>query len=542
MANTSMLFALRRWSCAVLLASTLAGQGASAQSSPADDQGGRCSVARVNAMVSPPVQIQSVSHVAATADVPAHCAVVGFIEHGSRIGFSAALPDTWNRKFLFFGIGGFAGVLEPLQRGIARGYATGTTDTGHQGTSLEDATWALNNPAAILNHYESGVEIAAQALKALSAAYYGAAPTRAYFEGCSAGGRQALIEAQRFPGTFDGIIAAAPAWNYTKLLTTFVENGKRILRSRDNWVPPQMFAQIDRVVMEQCDASDGLSDQLIADPRQCKPDLKQLLCKPGADSQSCLRKAQLETVQWLAAPQFAKPGSGYFGFPLTGSERTAGYSWGWSEWFFGTMPPHADASGALNFVPNTWPRDPAKGLGPNQFVLGEQFFRYIVMGNADYDARSFEFQRDSTKLERNLGQLLDADDTDLGRFVRTGGKLLIWHGWSDPAIPAGMAIDLYTRIRRDTRQERGQPSTDESVRLFMAPGVQHCGGGFGLTSFDALDALEQWVEQGKAPERIPATQLVEGKPVRSRPLCAYPKAAHYRGVGNPDDSASFDCR
>ena len=525
-----------------ILIGTFAGHGALAQSSPTVVQHERCVTARVSAMVSAPVQIESVSHVPTTQSVPAHCSIVGFIEHGSRIGFSAALPDTWNKKFLFFGIGGFAGVLESLDRGIARGYATGTTDTGHKGSSVEDATWALNNPAAVINHYETSVDISASALKALTAAYYGSTPTRAYFEGCSAGGRQGLIEAQRFPGTFDGIVAAAPAWNYTKLMTTFIENGKRILQSKDNWVPPQMFAQIDRVVMQQCDASDGQRDQIITDPRQCKPNLRELLCKSGSDVQSCLTPAQLQTIESLVAPSVAKRESGYFGFPLTGSERTAGYSWGWSEWFFGTMPPRADESGAMNFVPNTWPRDPKQGLGPNQFVLGEQFFRYIVMGDPKFDARSFQPDRDGEKLQRDLGQLLDADDTDLGRFVRAGGKLLLWHGWSDPAIPAEMAIDLHARIRRDTRQQPGQAPTDEAVRLFMAPGVQHCGGGFGLTSFDALGALEQWVEHGNAPDRILATQLVDGKPVRSRPLCAYPKAPRYRGSGNPDDAASFDCK
>jgi feruloyl esterase len=525
-----------------LLINALVAHGASAQSSPFEVRQERCATARVSAMVSAPVQIESVDHVPATQDVPAHCAIVGFIEHGSRIGFSAALPDDWNKKFLFFGIGGFAGVLEPLQRGIARGYATGTTDTGHKGSSLEDASWALNNPAAVLNHFETSVDVTARTLKALTAAYYGATPTRAYFEGCSAGGRQGVIEAQRFPGTFDGIVAAAPAWNYTKLLTSFIENGKRILQSRDNWVPPALFAQIDRVVMSQCDASDGLRDQIVTDPRRCKPDLRELACKTGSESQTCLTPAQLRTIESLVAPEFAKQEHGYFGFPLTGSERTAGYSWGWSEWFFGTMPPRPDASGAMNFVPNSWPRDPKQGLGPNQFVLGEQFFRYIVMGDPKFDARSFQFDRGGEKLQRDLGRLLDADDTDLGPFVRAGGKLLLWHGWSDPAIPAEMAIDLLTRIQRDTRQRPGQMPTDEAVRLFMAPGVQHCGGGFGLTSFDALGALEQWLEHGIAPDRIVATQLRDDKPVRSRPLCAYPKAARYRGTGNPDDAASFDCK
>jgi hypothetical protein len=500
-----------------------------------------CAPSRVKALVSAPVQVTSAEHVPAKAEVPAHCAVSGFVEHGTRIGFTVALPEQWNKKFLFLGIGGFAGVLQPLDRGIAKGYATGTTDTGHQGTSLEDATWALNNPAGIINHYETGVELAAQAVKGLTTAYYGAAPAYAYFEGCSAGGRQGLIEAQRFPGTFDGIIAAAPAWNYSKLLTSFIENGKEVLRSPDRWLPPEAFAEIDHVVIEQCDAADGVQDTIISDPRACKADLRELLCK-SEKTKTCLTPAQLGMIDKLLAPDFAAEGSGYFGFYLTGSDRTAGYSWGWPEWFFGTLRPMPDRSGQLNFARNVLPKDADRGHGPNQFVLGEQFFRYIVLNDPAFDARTFTLQRDAKRLEKTWGELVDADDTDLGTFVRLGGKLLIWHGWSDPAIPPEMAIDLHTRIVRDTKPLTGQVAINDSVRLFMAPGVQHCGGGFGLTAFDPLPALERWVEQGEAPERIEAVQMLDGKPARSRPLCPYPAIARYRGKGNPDDAASFACK
>lgn len=499
-----------------------------------------CTVEGIQSLVRAPIRIAAAGHAEAQQGVPSHCAATGFVEHGTHIGFSVALPDDWNGKVLFFGIGGFGGVLESLQRGIARGYATGTTDTGHHGASLEDATWALNNPAGIVNHYETGVELAAQALKGITAAYYGRVPSYAYFEGCSAGGRQGLVEAQRFPSTFDGIIAAAPAWNYLPLLMSFIENGNEILKSPDNWVPPEAFAQVDRMVLEQCDALDGLKDDIVFDPRECKPDLRALLCRGGQRDASCLTAAQLRTVDKLVQPPFARNRAGYFGFRLTGSERTTGYSWGWSEWFFGASPPQVDGAGRLAFAGNGLP--PGGSVrGPNQFVLGEQFFRYIAVGDARFDARSFKLDRDARKLEERLGELINADDADLSRFVHTGGKLLIWHGWSDPAIPAEMAIDLYTRIVRDTRPQSGPSSVRDSVRLFMVPGVQHCGGGTGLTAFDALDALEQWVERGHAPEWIAASQLVEAKPVRSRPLCAHPRVARYRGSGNPDDATSFAC-
>jgi len=445
---------------------------------------------------------------------------------------------------LFFGFGGFAGTLDPIEPGLARGYATATGDTGHQGASVQDATWALNNPAGILNHFETGTALPAAVLKNLVTAYYGTPPTHAYFQGCSAGGRQAVVEAERFPDTFDGIIAGAPAWNYTKLLATFIENGRTILRSPANWIPPEVFNEIDRVVLDQCDASDGdgLKDGIITDPARCKVDLNVLRCGARMKPGTCLTPAQLATLRKLVRPDFANDEQGYFGYRLSGSSRDVGFSWGWPKWFFGTLPPVLDREGKLNFRADVLPEGAERGVGPNQFLLGEQFFRYIVKNDPRYDAREFAIRRDARALEGKLGGLLDANHSDVGPFIRLGGRLLIWHGWSDPAIPAELSIDLYKRIQRATQENPGQIPTDQAVKLFMVPGVQHCGGGAGLTQFDPLGALEKWVEQGHAPERIEASQVVDGKPTRSRPVCSYPKVAHYRGAGNSDDADSFDCQ
>lgn len=502
----------------------------------------RCSVERLQASAASTMRIDSVRHVAEDGGVPAHCAVTGWIDNGSRIGFSLGLPDTWNGKFLFYGVGGFAGVLQPIAPGLMRGYATATTDTGHRGTSLEDARWALNDRAAVVNHFEWGVERAAQATKGLMTAYYGALPAHSYFQGCSAGGRQALVEAERFPASFDGIVAEAPAWNYSTLLSTFLANGNTILQSPERWIAPQTFDEIDRTVLRQCDAADGVTDGIVMDPRRCQPNLQSLRCKPGDRSNQCLTPAQLQILDELQHPRFARHWPGAYGFRLSGSDQSVGYSWGWPEWFFGSLPPMRDATGRLNFRPNVATSPDERGRGPNQFILGEQFFRYMVMNDPSYDARSFEAGRDRGKLQQVLGDFLDADSTNLGRFVRGGGKLLIWHGWSDPAIPAEMSIDLYQRFQRDTARPPAAQSLDASVRLFMVPGMQHCGGGTGLTSFDALGALEQWAERQSAPDRIVAAQLVNGKPARTRPLCPYPKVAHYKGSGNPDVADNFECR
>jgi feruloyl esterase len=526
-----------------LMMFAVAGAAAAGTAEAASD----CTVERIASMAGPSIRIESAATVAAQAPVPAYCAISGFIEHNTRIGFSLGLPREWNRKFLFLGVGGFAGVPAPLQGGIARGYATASTDTGHQAASVEEASWALNNPAGILNHYESSVELAAVMLKELISAWYGARPLHAYFQGCSAGGRQAVVQAERFPDSFDGIVAEAPAWSYSRLLVSFIENGQEILKSPANWIAPGAFAEIDRVVMAQCDALDGVQDGIIEDPRACKPDLGKLLCSTrpngsaGGQGAVCLTPAQLGMLRKLVSPVFARGHSGFYGYPLSGSDR-GDASWGWSEWFFGTLPPVPDRSGKLNFRGDVLPEGADRGKGPNQFLLGERFFRYMVMNDPEYDARTFQLTRDMPHLQERLGAVLDADDTDLGPYIRSGGKLLIWHGWSDPAIPPSMAIELYTRILQDTRRQLGQSPTAEAVRLFMVPGVQHCGGGNGLTDFDPLAAMEDWVEHGQAPDRITAWQRVEGKRVRSRPLCPYPKTPRYQGSGNPDEAANFDCK
>jgi feruloyl esterase len=505
----------------------------------------RCDAPAIQRMVATDVHIDEAKTVEANGDLPAHCAVKGSILHGSKIGFAAALPADWNEKFLFYGIGGFAGVINPLDRppsdqGLKRGYATATTDTGHQSPTVENATWALDNPAAVLNHFESSVDLSAQTVKSLIASYYGRAPDRSYFQGCSAGGRQAMVEAERFPSTFDGIIAEAPVWNYSALLSTFLLNGQRILRSPANWVSPENFEAIDREVLRQCDLLDGVADAIIMDPRQCRPNLHTIVCKAGQSGTDCLTAAQLATIKQLTQP--ANPGvPGYYGYYLTGTDRSGPF-FGWPDWMFGTRPTMLDSSGRLQFASRVLAGSKDQGRGPLQFLLGEQFFRYMVMNDPTYDGRDFRFERDMAVLQSKLGAFLDAKDTNIGTFVRSGGKLLIWQGWSDGAVPAGMAIDLYERIGHDTPVHHGEKQLDQSVRLFMVPGVQHCSWGTGLTEFDALGALERWVEQDRAPERIEATQLVDGKPARSRPLCPYPKVAHFLGRGDPDEAQSFDCR
>ena len=507
-----------------------------------------CTVSALQAISPAGVVIEKAEPLGATKEAPAHCAVTGYIDHGGKIGIRLLLPKAWNKKFLFVGIGGFAGAFMPIEtspynEGLLRGYATGTTDTGHKGVGSvdvagTDAAWALNNPAGVINHFESSVDLSAQAMKTLVAAYYGDAPKYAYFQGCSGGGRQAMAEAERNPGAFDGIISEAPAWDYSKLFTTFLLDGQQILRSPANWISPTQFAAIDRKVMAQCDGVDGVKDGIIMDPRACHLDLSKFGCTPGADPGACLTPAQLATLKFILQPPYAKGRPGYYGFYLTGADHADSAL---QETIFGSAKPRLDGAGRPAFAPFTAPGAPL-GASPFSYQLGEQYYRYIVMNDPSKDARDFDLARDYPLIQQKVAFMSDADQTDLGRFFRKGGKLLIWHGWSDPAIPPGMSIDLYERIKRDTKEHPGQPPVDQSVRLFMAPGVNHCGWGSGLTQFDVLTAMEDWVEHGSVPARIPAAQLENGLPVRTRPLCRYPQVARYSGRGDSNDERNFDCR
>lgn len=500
-----------------------------------------CTVSALQARSPGGVVIEAADVIKAAEGRPEHCALTGYVDHKGKIGIRLLLPDSWNHKFLFMGVGSFAGVLAPLEGNPAflRGYAIGTTDTGHRGAgtspglATNEASWALNDPAAVINHFEASVDLSAQAMKALVAAYYGGAPRYAYFQGCSGGGRQAMAEAEFNPGTFDGVIAEAPAWNYSRLFATFLLDGQQILRSPANWISPRQFAAIDQQVMAQCDGADGVVDGIIMDPRACHLDLSAFGCKPAGGPAGCLSPPQLDTLKFIVEAPYARGRPGYYGFYLTGADSK---DWGVQETIFGAARPGLDAAGRPTFAPFS-----ESGASPFAYALGEQFYRYILMNEPTKDARDFNIERDFPLIQQRVAFMSDADQTDLGRFFRKGGKLLIWHGWSDPAIPPGMSIDLYERIKRDTKDSDEAP-VDNSVRLFLAPGVNHCGWGSGLTQFDVLRAMEDWIEHGLAPERIPAAQLENGLPVRSRPLCRYPKVARYSGRGDPNDERNFDCR
>jgi len=448
--------------------------------------------------------------VAATGRAPAYCRVSGVIKPSadSNIRFEVWLPDQWNGKLAGAGNGGYAGSLNTraMAGPLSRGYATVTTDTGHEAGDV-DATWALGHPERIVDFGYRAIHEAAVAAKALIAAYYSKPARHAYFNGCSNGGRQALMEAQRFPGDYDGIIAGAPANYWTHLLAGATDLAQDIARDPAAYIPPSKLPAIQAATLAACDAADGVKDGIIGDAPGCKFDPDVLLCKHD-DSDACLTAPQVSLLKKIYAGPHSKSGKAlYYGYE-PGAETGPG---GWATWITGSAP--------------------EKNLG---YIFSTQFFSQMVYEDAHWDFRKFDADRDITAADRKFAATLNATDPNLKPFEDGGGKLILYHGWSDPAIPPVNAIHYY----EDVQSKMGAAPTASFVRLYMAPGVQHCGGGPGPGNFigNMETALEQWVENGKAPDTI----IAKGAE-RTRPLCPYPQVARYKGSGSIDDAANFSC-
>jgi hypothetical protein len=461
--------------------------------------------------------------------LPEFCRVAGIIRPtaDSEIQFEVWMPSSsWNGKFEGIGNGGFAGSISygGLAGALIRGYATASTDTGHTGT---DAAWAVGHPEKTVDYGHRAVHEMTEKAKLVIATYFGSAPKRSYFSSCSNGGRQALMEAQRYPGDYDGIIAGAPANYFTQILTGFAWNLKATLSDPASYIASAKLKAIENAVLATCDALDGLKDGVVDSPDQCGFDPGTLLCK-GPETDSCLTALQIAALKKIyGGPRNSKGQSITAGF-VPGGETGGG---GWSAWITGTGP----NTGA-------------------QFFFATQAFRNLVYNNPSWDVKDFDIDRDGKLAEEKVGPTLNAADPNLEPFRKRGGKLLLYHGWSDAALPPLNTITYLNSVKA----RLGERQTNEFVRLFMVPGMQHCAGGPGFTSFganvtaeqsdpanDMTMALERWVETGVAPEQITGRKRVnveqQGVVTKTRPLCAYPKVARYKGAGSTDDAASFSC-
>jgi feruloyl esterase len=420
----------------------------------------------------------------------------------------------WNGKFEGVGNGGLGGTipLTDMIPGLLRGYAVAADDTGHEDPS-GGGSFALGHPQKVIDYGWRATHLTAVVGQNITKAYYGRPPAHDYFSACSLGGGEALMEAQQFPEDYDGIIAGDPM-----LDQTHHEVGAHLwiplaLSAPGSMLTPEKAALLGHAVNQACDAMDGVKDGVLEDPRQCRFDPGVLLCK-GADGPDCLTAPQVEAVRKIWAGPRQALGPGYYpGLEPGGESET------WKMWIVAKSP--ADDIHSM---------------------LGLPFFRYFVYGDPHWDPRRFNFKTDPQRIDRMLAMTLDASNPDLGPFERRGGKLIQYHGYSDPDISPLSSIDYYQAVV----QKLGRPRVESFYRLFMVPGMGHCGGGPGANKFDMLPALEAWVEHDLPPVRIVATKYQDDDPrrrvVRTHPLCPFPQTAWYKGVGNTNDANNFACR
>jgi feruloyl esterase len=465
-------------------------------------------------------------------NLPAFCRVAGRItpSSDSDIRFEVWLPASgWNNKFQGIGNGGFAGMIgyAGLADAVSHGYAAASTDTGHQEAVGSNAGWALQHPEKVVDFGYRAIHETAARAKAIIGAFYGDGPERSYFNSCSNGGRQALMEAQRYPADYDGILAGAPANYWTHLQANGAMNMKATLASPASYISAAKLPAIESAALAQCDALDGVKDGVIENPQACRFNPSVLLCK-GAESDSCLTAPQLAAIKQIYGGLRNAKGASLFPGYSPGGEAEPG---GWAAWITGAAPEKAQ-----------------------MFAFVTQFFPNMVYGQPEWSYQSFDPDRDTMAADSKVAQMLNATEADLTGLSQHGGKLIVYHGWSDPAIPATNSIDYYQSVV----SKMGSGKADALVRLYMVPGMEHCGGGAGPNSFGQTAgvhsdqpggieaALETWVEQGTAPDRIIATKYVTGTDpksgvARTRPLCPYPQTAHWKGSGSTDDAANFVC-
>ena len=458
-------------------------------------------------------------------DVPAFCRVAGVIKptSDSEIKFEVWLPSAnWNGKFHGIGNGGFAGSISysGMASAVIRGFATASTDTGHSGG---DASWALNHPEKIVDYGYRAIHEMTEKAKLVIKEFYGNTPQRSYFASCSNGGRQALMEAQRYPSDYDGIISGAPANAFTHVLTGFAWNMKNTLADPATYISSKKLKAIETAALAACDARDGVKDGVLDEPTKCNFDPAVLLCK-GEETDDCLTEKQIAALKKIyAGPRDAKGNLIIPGF-TPGGETGAG---GWTAWITGATPTAAA-----------------------QYFFSTQAFKNMVYNDPKWDYKSFELERDGKLANEKLAPILNATDANLKAFYARGGKLILYHGWNDAALPPVNTINYFQSVQK----KLGQKQANSFMRLYMAPGVQHCAGGPGPDTFgqmvsngpsdpqhDLTLAVEQWVEKGIAPEQVIATKRAGSNVQRTRPLCPYPQVATYKGSGSTDDAANFTC-
>ncbi len=461
----------------------------------------------------PNTNVQSAAVVAADArtGLPAYCEVTALITPvpGSKITAVYRLPENWNGRLLGLGGGGWAGNLYlsmPLSGpgraadlGLPRGYATAQTDGGHSGTAATDISWIPNNPVAVADFSHRAIHEMTVLGKQVLASYYGRAPTKSYYQGCSTGGRMGMMETQRYPDDYDGVVAGAPVYSLLVQSSNVVRD--QIFKAPGAAIPIEEIKLVNEAVLSACDSADGLKDGVVTDPRRCSWDPKSLQCKDGVAASSCLTPAQVEALNKAYRTVRTRTGVvGNYGL-------TRGGEAGWNP-FVPTIPgPRHVLNGDLgNLIP-------------------------LMFGDSGFDPAKFDIEKQQAAIHRTpFAAEYEATSTDLSKFFGRGGKLLLWHGFDDPGPSPFATIDYYERAVK--------ANGGTNLRLFVVPGVHHCMNGPGADTFDPLTAMEQWVENGTVPETMVAKNGAAGF---ERPVCAWPKLPYYRS-GDAASAASFVCR
>lgn len=440
------------------------------------------------------------------------CRLTGRIS--KEINFELILPQQWNGRFLMSGGGGFVGSVENYLRNRANdGYASAGTDTGHQGGGAS-AEWALNNMERQINFGRLGVHRTAVVSKSLIHYYYCSAPSYSYFFGCSRGGGQAMVEAQFYPEDFDGFVAGAPAFSWPALGAKFIQISQKNYPNPKDLSKPVITQDnlklLQQNVLLQCDQLDGVSDRIINDPRICNFDFSKLpLCPDGKASASCFTREQLSAIEVVYSPLQVDKHVIYPGFPF-GLEGEGG---SWDAWISGTSP----------FLQN------APSL---HFQFSTNMYKYLVFNDPSWDYSQYHFQNFFDETEY-ASAYLDATQTDYLEFKKMKRKMIMYHGWNDAALSAFKTIEHYDEA---LEKDKDLPS---SIRLFLLPGVLHCGGGTGPDNIDWIKHIQNWVENNQAPDRLVVSKMDKGKATMTRPVYPYPKVAVYNGSGDPNQEKNY---
>lgn len=442
--------------------------------------------------------------------LPEFCRVAGSIHPSadSDIRFELWLPVSgWNGKFMQTGNGGAAGgiVYGSLMEPLMRGYAVANTDTGHQG-AMGDFSWAPGHPEKYTDYAYRAVHELTVAGKAITTAYYGQAPQKSYWSGCSTGGRQGLMEAQRYPDDYDAILAGAPANNWEPLISLNTLIQREL--TRPDGLGVDKLELLKKSAVEACDAEDGVKDGVIGEPARCRFDPGSLQCKEGETS-ACLTASEVASARRIYAGIVDKTGKVHIPGTGPGSE---------SQWAVFASP---------------------------DFGIGDSYFRNLVARDPNWNLLDFDVDKDMARMVEVDNGASRAMDPDLRKFFAHDGKLLLYHGMADGMIPYGNTVNYYKSVV----DMIGEEQTQDKIRLYLAPGMEHCAGGDGACIIDWLTAMENWEEHGETPGAIPAshpavTMGAQG-PVPgeafTRPVCPYPQVAKYNGSGNTDDAGSFSC-